>query len=66
MDSGPSIGLLQVSPGGGSQEMPLWQQHARVSANTYSWNLGAKPNRGILIDWKTGKQMVLGSLKFGE
>lgn len=61
LDSGESIGLLQVSPGNGSQELPLWMGHSRVSYNNYSWASSPGP-MGVLIDYQTGEQMVLSSL----
>lgn len=61
LDSGASLGLMQVSPSAGAQILPLWQGHARVSANTFSWTLTPGPE-GILIDDETGKQLVLSNL----
>ncbi|CAO1619450.1 unnamed protein product [Sympodiomycopsis kandeliae] len=61
LDSGASLGLMQVSPSAGAQELPLWQGHARVSANTFSWTSTAGPG-GILKDYTTGQQIVLSSL----
>lgn len=61
LDSGASLGLMQVSPSAGAQELPLWQGHARVSANTFSWSSDEGPG-GILIDDTTDQQMVLSSL----
>ena len=37
LDSGSSWGLMQVSPFG-SGELKLFQKHAMVTRNTYSWN----------------------------
>ncbi|PWN41724.1 hypothetical protein IE81DRAFT_291414, partial [Ceraceosorus guamensis] len=62
LDSGASVGLLQVSPGGGSQELTLWKTHAKVSANTFSWNRDAGNGAGALLDWQTGSQMKLSAL----
>lgn len=61
LDSGASLGLLQVSPGSGAQILPLFMGHVRVSYNNYSWSDTAGPC-GPLLDYATGKQMVLASL----
>lgn len=61
LDSGASLGLMQVSPSAGAQELPLWQGHARVSANTFSWQTAAGPG-GVLTDPLTGQQMLLSNL----
>lgn len=60
-DSGESLGLMQVSPASGSEELPLWVGHARVSYNNYSWS-GERGPAGALMDYDTGKQMVLADL----
>jgi len=73
LDSGDSWGLMQVSPSGMSQELNLFQSHARTGANSFSWvyqpspGLTAMaqpgtPNAGPLLDWATGEQLVLSSL----
>ena len=61
LDSGSSWGLLQVSPFG-SGELQLFQQHATVTKNTFSWdeqyNISTQPasfGAGPLLDWETGK-----------
>ncbi|TKY87244.1 hypothetical protein EX895_003921 [Sporisorium graminicola] len=68
LDSGSSWGLLQVSPFG-SGELRLFQQHATVRRNTYSWseqyNVTTTPSTfgaGPLLDWDTGKLLDLKSL----
>ncbi|KDN53549.1 hypothetical protein K437DRAFT_1280 [Tilletiaria anomala UBC 951] len=61
LDSGSSWGLLQVSPGGGSQELKLFKQHAQVARNTFSWAPTAS-SLGPLIDWQSGEQVDLDSL----
>ena len=62
LDSGDALGLMQISLG--TDELPLWQQHARVSNNTWSWAFpAAGGDNGILYDWPTGKQMRLGTLQ---
>ncbi|SNX83028.1 uncharacterized protein MEPE_01734 [Melanopsichium pennsylvanicum] len=68
LDSGSSWGLMQVSPIG-SGELKLFQQHATVKHNTYSWdeqyNVTTTPNSfgsGPLLDWNTDKVLNLKSL----
>lgn len=66
LDSGSSWGLIQLSPGGGAQMMPLFQDHMNVATHNFTWGIDA-PNvragvRGPLIDWETGVQMDLASL----
>ncbi|PWN19509.1 hypothetical protein BCV69DRAFT_251150 [Microstroma glucosiphilum] len=61
LDSGASLGLLQVSPGSGSQLLPLFVGHARVSYNNYSWSDTVGPC-GALLDYATGKQLSLAGL----
>ncbi|KAJ1585344.1 hypothetical protein NDA11_002613 [Ustilago hordei] len=68
LDSGSSWGLMQVSPFG-SGELKLFQQHATVTKNTYSWsteyNLTTAPTSfraGPLLDWDTGKTLDLKNL----
>ena len=68
LDSGSSWGLMQVSPFG-SAELKLFQKHATVKHNTYSWdqqyNVTTTPvtfGAGSLLDWDTGKIMDLKSL----
>lgn len=60
-DSGESLGLMQVSPSSGAQELPLWMGHSRVSYNNYSWSAEIGP-AGPLLDYSTGKVMSLASL----
>ncbi len=61
LDSGSSWGLMQVSPLG-SGELKLFQQHATVTKNTYSWstswNVTTTPTTfgaGPLLDWIRAK-----------
>lgn len=64
LDSGTSWGLMQVSPFG-SAELKLFQNHAVVSKNTYSWDRhcrGRHCGAGPLLDWNTGKVLKLRSL----
>ncbi|SPO22037.1 uncharacterized protein UTRI_02032_B [Ustilago trichophora] len=68
LDSGSSWGLMQVSPFG-SAELKLFQQHATVKHNTYSWdqqyNVTTTPDTfgaRALLDWETGKVLDLKSL----
>ncbi|SAM81081.1 uncharacterized protein UBRO_02731 [Ustilago bromivora] len=68
LDSGSSWGLMQVSPFG-SGELKLFQQHATVTKNTYSWsteyNVTTAPTSfraGPLLDWDTGKTLDLKNL----
>lgn len=68
LDSGSSWGLMQVSPFG-SGELKLFQQHATVTRNTYSWsteyNVTTAPTlfrAGPLLDWDTGKTLDLKNL----
>lgn len=68
LDSGSSWGLMQVSPFG-SGELLLFQQHATVTKNTYSWdlnyNITTTPTSfgaGPLLDWNTGKILDVKSL----
>ncbi|KAJ1029461.1 hypothetical protein NDA13_002710 [Ustilago tritici] len=68
LDSGTSWGLMQVSPFG-LGELKLFQQHATVAKNTYSWsteyNLTTAPTSfraGPLLDWDTGKTLDLKNL----
>lgn len=67
LDSGASVGLLQVSPGGGSQELALFKSHAQVdkhsaSGDEVSLAVKASGVQGSLIDWKTGKTMNVTAL----
>ncbi|KAK0552127.1 hypothetical protein OC845_001864 [Tilletia horrida] len=73
LDSGDSWGLMQVSPGGESQELKLFKTKARTAGNSFSWIYQPSkgltmiaqpgyPNAGPLLDWKTGKEMDLASL----
>ncbi|SJX61935.1 uncharacterized protein SRS1_12920 [Sporisorium reilianum f. sp. reilianum] len=69
LDSGSSWGLLQVSPFG-SRELALFQQHATVRRNTYSWseqyNVSTTPRTfgaGALLDWNTGDVLDLHTLR---
>lgn len=61
LDSGASLGLMQVSPASGAQELPLWMGHSRVGYNSYSWS-AVNGTQGELIDYATGQQMVLSAL----
>lgn len=68
LDSGSSWGLMQVSPFG-SGELQLFQQHAAVKRNTYSWNTQynatttpAHFGAGPLLDWSTGLVLSVKSL----
>lgn len=68
LDSGSSWGLMQVSPFG-SGELTLFQQHATVRRNTYSWsgqyNVTTTPSTfgaGPLLDWDTGKLLNIQAL----
>lgn len=72
IDSGDSVGLLQVSPKGASQEMNLFKKDAEVKMNTYSWSAGkgdeqeveygATSGLGPLLDFKTNKPLDLQNL----
>lgn len=72
IDSGDSVGLLQVSPKGASQEMSLFKKDAQVKMNTYSWSAGkgdeqeveygATSGLGPLLDFKTNKPLDLQNL----
>ncbi|KAK0536478.1 hypothetical protein OC842_001968 [Tilletia horrida] len=73
LDSGDSWGLMQVSPGGSSQELNLFKTHARTGANSFSWVYQPSkgltqmaqpgmPNAGPLLDWKTGEVLDMASL----
>lgn len=61
LDSGASLGLMQVSPASGAQELPLWMGHALVSYSDYSWS-ASNGTQGPLIDYATGQQMILSAL----
>lgn len=68
LDSGSSWGLMQVSPLG-SGELKLFQQHATVTKNTYSWsqayNVTTTPTTfgaGALLDWDMGKTLQVKTL----
>lgn len=60
-DSGESLGLMQVSPSSGAEELPLFMGHNRVSYNNYSWSNTPGP-AGPLLDYATGQQLVLSTL----
>lgn len=72
LDSGKSVGLVQVSPGGQSNELDTFKKNARTDANTYSWSAGSGTDRevkegghtvlGPLLDFDTGKEMELHKL----
>ncbi|KIS70686.1 uncharacterized protein UMAG_01844 [Mycosarcoma maydis] len=68
LDSGSSWGLMQVSPFA-SGELKLFQEHAAVQSNTYSWshqcNVSTTPvtnGAGPLLDWETGKALDVNNL----
>jgi hypothetical protein len=65
LDSGSSWGLLQVSPGDGSMELKLFQNHANVLTHNFTYGMpdDIRANvRGPLLDYATGKTMNLASL----
>ena len=65
IDSGNSLGLVQVSPSGASNELSEFQGAVDVDANRYSWTIG----RGTSSEVKNGGESVLGPLldiKTGE
>lgn len=65
LDSGSSWGLLQVSPGGGSQELLLFQEHANVETHNFTFGMpdDFRANvRGPLLDYATGQTIDLASL----
>ncbi|PKI82674.1 hypothetical protein MVES1_003892 [Malassezia vespertilionis] len=72
IDSGDSMGLLQVSPGQSSQELSEFQSNVNSGQNTYSWaigtasdyeiNFGGKSTLGPLVDYETGKPLDIKSL----
>ena len=72
LDSGSSLGLVQVSPYGASNELSQFQKSALVDRNVYSWTAGNGSNvdvqyggnsvLGPLRDFKTGKVLDLNSL----
>lgn len=69
LDSGDSLGLMQVSPGGASQELTLFKEHARVDGSSgpgpssSALSKGGQSGLGPLLDWATGKQLDVDSLK---
>lgn len=65
LDSGTSWGLLQVSPGDGSLELKLFQQHANVLTHNFTYGMPDDIRadvRGPLLDYATGKMINLASL----
>lgn len=65
LDSGDSYGLLQLSPGAGSQEMPQFQLHGSVNVHNFTWGIDDSVKAGVsgaLIDWETGKTLDASSL----
>ncbi|WFD01079.1 hypothetical protein MYAM1_003840 [Malassezia yamatoensis] len=58
LDSGNSVGLVQVSPAGASDELTEFQKNANADANQYSWTVG----KGTSAEVKTGGKSVLGPL----
>ena len=72
LDSGKSVGLMQVSPGDQSTELKTFQKYARSNANTYSWTIGSGTERevkhggesglGPLMDYKTNEEMDIHKL----
>ncbi|WFD45140.1 hypothetical protein MPSI1_003817 [Malassezia psittaci] len=73
LDSGNSVGLVQVSPAGSSDELTEFQKNANADANQYSWTVGkgtsaevkygGKSVLGPLLDIDTGKKLNLTKLK---
>lgn len=72
VDSGDSVGLLQVSPGGASQEMSMFKKAAQSKYNTYSWTAGTVSDDelkyggfstlGPLLVFETGKELQMEDL----
>jgi len=78
LDSGSSYGIMQVSPGNGSQELSLFKDHVVSSTNKRSWVMEASAYNVLsngkwdesagrnddnpLLNWKTGKRLVPSSL----
>ncbi|WFC96377.1 hypothetical protein MBRA1_003034 [Malassezia brasiliensis] len=58
IDSGNSLGLVQVSPSGASNELNEFKNAVIVDANRYSWTIG----RGTSSEVKSGGESVLGPL----
>lgn len=58
IDSGNSLGLVQVSPSGASNELTEFKNAVMVDANRYSWTIG----RGTSSEVKSGGESVLGPL----
>lgn len=72
LDSGSSWGLMQVSPFA-SGELALFQQHATVRRNVYSWSerynvttTPASAGAGPLLDWATGELLNRGALTLDD
>lgn len=59
LDSGSSLGLVQVSPYGASNELEQFQKSAMVDRNVYSWTAG----NGSSTDVQYGGNSVLGPLR---
>jgi hypothetical protein len=65
LDSGTSWGLLQVSPGDGSLELQLFQQHCNVVTHNFTYGMPDAIRAGVkgpLVDYSTGEMMDLSSL----
>lgn len=66
LNSGESYGLLQISPYGNAQVLPLIQEHWNVATHNFTWGINAPVVRagirGPLIDWETGVQIDLPNL----
>ena len=72
VDSGNSVGLIQVSPGKSSQELSLFKKVAQSKYNTYSWSAGTGSSDeiqhggfstlGPLSDFKSASEIKLNHL----
>ncbi|WFD04186.1 hypothetical protein MOBT1_002891 [Malassezia obtusa] len=72
IDSGNSVGLVQVSPSGAADELTEFKKAVIIGSNHYSWAVGkgsssevskgGKSVLGPLMDLKTGKKLNLKGL----